>query len=73
MTCAKPKFEQGQVVAIFGSKTQVPKFYRIAGFFYDNLDELRYRFDVAPGDSGAEALCPVEKLLRPLTVKEARR
>lgn len=73
----KPKFEIGQVVALWSSKTDasiVPLFYRIKSFFYDGADRLRYTFDVRVGDSLAiRQSVPylTEEILRPLTAHES--
>lgn len=66
----KAKFRAGQVVAIWDEDGSVPMFYRIRGFFLDSSDEIRYTFEARKGDSLADSLQPVEKLLRPLTARE---
>lgn len=67
----KPKFEVGQVVALW-SGNGVPVFYRIKRRYWDKEGELRYRFEHrCTDDTWEKQLCPVEKLLRPLTTKEA--
>ena len=66
----KPKFHVGQVVAIWGDETTPPCYYRIAGFYWDYEDKLRYTFDYRDGDGLARSLQPDEGLLRALTAAE---
>lgn len=68
----KPKFKIGQVVAIWGKDSrQEPEYFRIASFFFDQRDALRYTFAVSvAGRPYPSSLCPTEEILRALTAKE---
>lgn len=65
----KAKFEVGQVVAIFYTKSEGKKDYTeyhcISGRFYDSDNVLRYSF------SDSLSLAPIEDILRALTPREA--
>lgn len=68
----KPKFKIGQVVAIWGqAHSENPEYFRIASFFFDQRDALRYTFvGSVAGRPYANSLCPTEEILRALTAKE---
>lgn len=65
----KPKFRVGQVVAWCSGGGKPLAYYRIASFFFDSEDRLRYTFNIEFGQL-TNALCPVESLLRALNKGE---
>lgn len=64
----QPKFRVGQVVAWTVNGAVALAYYQVSSFFFDQEDELRYKFRHT--DSVASALCPIESCVRALTPSE---